>query len=107
MSNPTSPYLFKDGSSRDVKFIEDGLKENQFSIFIRKISREFPDDILNDFIYNKTKEERLWIVWLNLFFWRKCCIVIFYIITGISMVSIMGLMLMMTFGMSFSIIQNQ
>ena len=109
MATPTSPYLFKDGSSRDIKFIKDGLKENQFSIFIRKISREFPDDILNDFIYNKTKEQRLWIVWMNLFFWRKCCIVGFYIICGTSMVSIIGLMLMlmMTFGMSFSIIQNQ
>jgi hypothetical protein len=91
MTSPTSPYLFKEGSEKDILFIEKGLKENPFAIFIRKIACEFPDEILNDFIYCKTKEGKLWIVWLDLFFWRKCLFFVFYGICSISFIMIIGL----------------
>ena len=94
MTSPTSPYLFKDGSVKDKKFIEDGLKENQFAIFIRKIAPEFPDVILNDFIYNKTKEQR---IRFHPFFWRKLFILCFYFIGGCSFISI-GILTIFLFG---------
>jgi hypothetical protein len=97
MASPTSPYLFKEGSIKDKKFIEDGLKENQFAIFIRKIAPEFPDVVLNDFIYNKTKEEKLWIVWINPFFWRKTLILCFYFICMSSFITI-GMLTILFFG---------
>jgi hypothetical protein len=56
MSSSTSPHLFKKGDEMDIKFIEDSLKENKFVVFIRKISPEFPDEIINNYIYNHSKE---------------------------------------------------
>ena len=54
MTSPTSPYLFINGTDKDKMFIENGLKDHPCAIFIRKISPDFPDNILIDFIYNKT-----------------------------------------------------
>jgi len=88
MTSPTSPYLFKDDSVKNKKFIEDGLKENKFAIFIRKIAPDFPDYILNDFIYNKTKED---ILWFHPFFWHKCLIACIYFISIFSFISIVFL----------------
>ena len=47
---PTSPYLFKYGSTHDVDFIKDSLKKNKYTIFLRKVDPEFPDNILQKFI---------------------------------------------------------
>lgn len=47
---PTSPYLFKYGSNHDVDFIKDSLKKNKYTIFLRKVDPEFPDNILQKFI---------------------------------------------------------
>jgi hypothetical protein len=52
MSSSTSPHLFKKGDETDIKFIEESLKENKFAVFIRKISPDFPDEIINNYIYN-------------------------------------------------------
>jgi hypothetical protein len=57
MSSQTSPYLFKNGDRKDIQIIENGIKKNTFAIFIRKISPEFPENILNDYIYLRYKEE--------------------------------------------------
>lgn len=56
MSSPTSPHLFVKGDEMDIKFIENSLKENKFTVFIRKISPEFPDEIINSYIYDYSKE---------------------------------------------------
>jgi len=48
MSNPTSPYLFKEGTDENINIIENLLKENKYAIFLRKVNREFPDSILKD-----------------------------------------------------------
>lgn len=88
MTSPTSPYLFKEGSQRDIQFIENGLKENKFAIFIRKISSDFPNDILNKFIYVDTNEKIRWWIWLKPFFWRKCLILCLNIIIYSSIISL-------------------
>lgn len=56
VTNPTSPHLFKDGNSLDKLFIEKSLT-NKYVMFIRKIDTEFPDDILDHYIYKYSKEK--------------------------------------------------
>jgi len=56
MSSATSPHLFKKGDEMDIKFIENSLKENKFVIFIRKISPEFPDEIIHKYIYKESEK---------------------------------------------------
>lgn len=56
MTSATSPHLFKDANERDIKFIDDSLETNKYAIFIRKISPEFPNEILRYYIYDKTKQ---------------------------------------------------
>jgi len=56
-ATPTSPHLFKDGNDTDIKFIENSLSNNKYSMFIRKISPEFPDEILKKYIYEYSKDE--------------------------------------------------
>jgi hypothetical protein len=60
-SSKTSPHLFKDANEEDIRFINTELKNNPYYIFIRKVSREFPDDILRHYIweYNKENDEDL------------------------------------------------
>lgn len=53
MSSPTSPYLFEFGTKKDIQFIENELKNHNLAMFLRKVSPDFPDEILNDFIYNR------------------------------------------------------
>ena len=48
MSSPTSPYLFKEGSEENINIIKDLLKEHPHAMFLRKVSREFPDSVLKD-----------------------------------------------------------
>jgi hypothetical protein len=98
MSSSTSPYLFKEGSINNIKFIENGLKKNIFAIFIRKISPEFPDEIIRDFIYNKTYEEKIiWSIWSNPFFFRKPLIICINIIINISILSLSTLLLILLY----------
>ena len=54
-SSTTSPHLFKDADEDDINFIENELERNPYHIFIRKISPEFPDEILNYYIYEYKK----------------------------------------------------
>jgi hypothetical protein len=59
MTSPTSPYLFKEVNERDIKFIDDSLETNKYAVFIRKISPEFPDDIIKYYISNKEADNAL------------------------------------------------
>jgi hypothetical protein len=55
MSNTTSPHLFKDKNDfleEDSEFIYNELKQNKFALFLRKVSPDYPDEILLEFIYN-------------------------------------------------------
>jgi hypothetical protein len=46
MSSPTSPYLFKDASNENINIICSLLKENKYTLFLRKVDKEFPDNVL-------------------------------------------------------------
>jgi hypothetical protein len=48
MSSPTSPYLFKEGTEENINIIKDLLKEHPHAMFLRKVSREFPDSVLKE-----------------------------------------------------------
>jgi hypothetical protein len=50
-SSPTSPYVFKYGTQEDVEYIGKFIKENKYTMFLRKVSPEFPDEILFTFLY--------------------------------------------------------
>lgn len=53
MSNPTSPYLFKENSPENTKIIVDLLKEHKYAFFLRKVDKSFPDEVIKDIMYNK------------------------------------------------------
>jgi hypothetical protein len=48
MSSPTSPFLFKEGNEENINIIKNLLKENKYSIFLRKVDRSFPDQTIYD-----------------------------------------------------------
>jgi len=55
MTSTTSPHIFKEGSKRDLDYINKFLKENQYTLFLRKTHKEFPDSILLNYIYEREK----------------------------------------------------
>ena len=57
MATATSPHIFKEGNELDIKFIANELKERNFKMFIRKVAPEFPDTILENYIYSEFKSE--------------------------------------------------
>jgi len=57
MESSTSPHLFKNANELDIKFIDNIFNEHKYVSFIRKISPEFPDSILNNYIYIKNKKD--------------------------------------------------
>jgi hypothetical protein len=74
MVTATSPHLFKEGNDRDINFINSELEKNKYTIFIRKIDVDFPNDILRNYIfnYNKEKDEKLIIKTPFRFIFNKC-----------------------------------
>ena len=56
MKTATSPHTFKEVNNTTIQFIEKSLNENKHIMFIRKISPEFSDDLLNKYIYRYSKE---------------------------------------------------
>jgi hypothetical protein len=73
MTSPTSPYLFKEVNEKDIKFIDSELNKNNYSMFIRKIAPEFPNEILKQYIYEKYLEEdnKLVLKEPNIFIYNK------------------------------------
>jgi hypothetical protein len=57
MASSTSPHFFKEANQTDITFIENFLTKNKYTMFIRKVSPEFPDTILQKYIYNYSKDE--------------------------------------------------
>jgi len=66
MSSPTSPYLFKILNENDIKFIDNELVKNKYAMFLRKVDEEFPNEIINQYIYKK-----------NILSWREKCVLFF------------------------------
>ena len=59
MASTTSPHVFKEANETDTHFIENCLKtSNHKFLFIRKVHRDFPDDVLKYYIYDFPNEER-------------------------------------------------
>lgn len=56
-STTTSPHIFKCADEQDISFIESELERNEYVCFIRKVSPEFPDEILTHYIYEHNKEK--------------------------------------------------
>jgi hypothetical protein len=56
MTSTTSPHVFTEGNQRDVDFIDKGLRENEYAMFLRKVSSTFPDDILRNLLYNTSED---------------------------------------------------
>jgi len=57
MTSPTSPHLFKDANIDDINFIERELDKYDSVMFIRKVSTEFPDDVIRKYIYEYSRLE--------------------------------------------------
>jgi len=71
MENTTSPHLFKHGNQTDIYFIEKTLNKNNYIIFIRKISKDFPDTILKKYIYEFSKFQDDKLVLQDPFYMKK------------------------------------
>ena len=56
-TSPTSPHLFKEGNDRDIQFMNNSLESEKYLMFIRKVAPEFPNTLLREYIYEKSKEE--------------------------------------------------
>ena len=57
MTSATSPYVFKEATIQNIHFIENAIKLNPFCMFIRKVSPEFPNEVINKFL-NFEQEEK-------------------------------------------------
>lgn len=53
MSSSTSPHIFKIYDKENKKYIENVLDENNFAMFLRKIDKEFPDEVIEKEIWHK------------------------------------------------------
>jgi hypothetical protein len=94
MESSTSPHLFKNADELDIKFIDNEIQKNKYIIFIRKISPEFPDDILNHYIYveNKKNDDTLIInepnkiinLYIKATYIYIICVITYFIIYAIS-----------------------
>jgi hypothetical protein len=49
--------LFKEANKPDIEFIEREINKYDHTMFIRKIAPEFPDDVLNHYIYEYSSLE--------------------------------------------------
>jgi hypothetical protein len=61
METSTSPYVFKNGNLEEIQTIENLLNtsNSNYTIFIRKIAREFPDEVLKKYIYPLNEKTKL------------------------------------------------
>jgi len=57
MTSPTSPHLFKDANIDDINFIERELDKYDSVMFLRKVSTEFPDEVIRKYIYEYSRLE--------------------------------------------------
>jgi hypothetical protein len=46
MSSPTSPHLFKEATDENINIICNLLKENKYTMFLRKVHKNFPDSAI-------------------------------------------------------------
>jgi hypothetical protein len=95
MMTSTSPYLFEEMSETNTRFIEHNKKKHKYNIFIRKISPDFPDDVLKYYIYKYSKNEDDELVIVTPIIYYKKIIIMMFSIAAIGL----------GFGIYFSIMQ--
>lgn len=90
MTSATSPHLFKKGDEKDTKFIDSELNKNKYAMFIRKIAPEFPDELLNHYIYeyNKVNDDKLVLIAHGIFIFNRLKRNIYYLLPCLLMLYI-------------------
>ena len=80
MTSATSPHLFKKGDETDAKFIDSELNKNKYAMFIRKVSPEFPNELINHYIYeyNKVNDDKLVLIEPGIFIFNRLKINLYY-----------------------------
>lgn len=76
MASATSPHTFKDANSTDIQFLEDNLQKNKCAMFLRKVSPEFPDEVLKKYIY---KHSQVYVSEPFVFIWRRWVAHLYYL----------------------------
>jgi len=76
MGSATSPHTFKDANSTDIQFLENNLQKNKCVMFLRKVSPEFPDEVLKKYIYNYSE---LYVSEPFIFIWRRWISRLYYL----------------------------
>ena len=79
MATATSPYYFKDANSTDIQFLEDNLKKHKYAMFLRKVSPEFPDQVLKKYIYEHSRENEIYVREPFIFIWRRLLTRLYYL----------------------------
>jgi len=66
MSSDTSPYVFREATNENIRWIDETLKKNKEVMFLRKVDPSFPNEILekyckskNSIYKNKNKNKNL------------------------------------------------
>jgi len=62
-SSATSPYVFSTGSVDEIGYINEQLHKNRYAMFLRKVSKEFPDEILSQFTCEKDGDNMYFVGW--------------------------------------------
>lgn len=58
MTSTTSPHIFKDANEQDINFIDKELERNKYTLFIRKVASEFPDNVLRHYIFEQYETDK-------------------------------------------------
>jgi hypothetical protein len=56
-STTTSPHVFKNADEEDIRFIDKELERNKYTMFLRKVAPEFPDEILRHYIFKQNDDK--------------------------------------------------
>jgi hypothetical protein len=96
MSSATSPHVFKDADEKDIKFIENELERNEYAVFLRKVHPEFPDEVLNHYIYEyrKEKDDKLAILEFTIMKYQLLCKKVLLALSFILIIYVLYLMLL-------------
>jgi hypothetical protein len=79
MVTATSPYLFSVSSKENTAFIEENLAKHEYMFFIRKMAPEFPDSVLNKYIYEYSLERDNKLIIVNWFLIKK----VYHVLLGL------------------------
>jgi hypothetical protein len=101
MSSPTSPHVFKDATPENINIISNLLKENKYTMFLRKVHRSFPDSVIKDImntnfnhnyevLHNNAKKKHKSSFFFDNFTYFVIFIALIYFFTSISTETLMN-----------------